>query len=128
MSREEAIERWTGILPSVFKAEDKLRPQLQQLLKEHADNQAEGAKLYCRMIAEEIVSHTSDEEVDELQAKLDEATKLEKSMTYNIEHLNADMAQLKYENTTLLKQCEEQRRGSIERIKSRLSKVEGGNV
>ena len=66
MTRQEAIENWARALPAVFKAEDKLRPQLQQLLKEHADNQAEGAKLYCRMIAEEIVSHTSDEQLASL--------------------------------------------------------------
>ena len=66
MTRQEAIEHWTHIIPSVFKAEDKLRPQLKAMLEQYKDNQAEGAKLYCRMIAEEIVSHTSDDELAQL--------------------------------------------------------------
>ena len=66
MTRQEAIEHWTQIIPSVFKAEDKLRPQLKAMLEQHKDDKAEGAKLYCRMIAEEIVSHTSDDELAKL--------------------------------------------------------------
>ena len=66
MSREEAIKHWERIIPQVFKAEDLLRPQLKAMLEQHKDDKAEGAKLYCRMIAEEIVSHTSDEQLASL--------------------------------------------------------------
>lgn len=60
MTREEAIKRWKTIIPTVFRAEDAIRPKLQAVLKQHADDPTTGAEEYVRMIAEEIVSHTSD--------------------------------------------------------------------
>ena len=66
MTRQEAIDDWIQILPAVFNAEEKLRPQLKAMLEQHKDNKAESAELYCRMIAEEIVSHTSDDELAQL--------------------------------------------------------------
>ena len=67
MTREELIEHWaTNVVPAVFKAEDKLHPQLKVMLEQHKDDKAEGAKLYCRMIAEEIVSKLTDEQIAEL--------------------------------------------------------------
>ena len=60
MTREEAINRWTTIIPTVFRAEDAIRPKLQAVLKRHADDPTTGAEEYVRLIAEEIVSHTSD--------------------------------------------------------------------
>lgn len=70
MTREEAIARWTGIIPSVFKAEDKLRPQLTEYiaLSKKAELSEDAVVYgYCRMIAEEIVSHTSDEQLKEME-------------------------------------------------------------
>ena len=60
MTREEAINRWKTIIPTVFRAEDAIRPKLQAVLKHHADDTTTGAEEYVRLIAEEIVSHTSD--------------------------------------------------------------------
>lgn len=67
MKREELIENWQrNIIPAVFKAEDKLRPQLKEVLDKYQDNKEKAAEIYTRMIAEEIVSHTSDEEIERL--------------------------------------------------------------
>ena len=60
MTREEAINRWVIIAQTVFRGEDAIRPKLQAVLKQHADDPTTGAEEYLRLIAEEIVSHTSD--------------------------------------------------------------------
>lgn len=66
MKREEIIKHWQQyIIPTVFRAEDKLRPQLKEVLKKYRFNKGKAAETYIRMIAEEIVSHTSDEEIAE---------------------------------------------------------------
>lgn len=66
MTREEIVKHWAeSIIPTVFKAEDKLRPQLKAVLKKYEDDLTTAAEVYTRMIAEEIVSHTSDEEIAE---------------------------------------------------------------
>lgn len=66
MTREEIVKHWQGyIIPTVFKAEDKLRPQLKEVLEKYKDDKKKAAEIYSRMIAEEIVSHTSDEEIAE---------------------------------------------------------------
>ena len=66
MTREQLIERWEGIIPTVFRYEDKLRPQLQAVLKKHKDDHEAGAKEYVHMIAADIVSGLSDEELARL--------------------------------------------------------------
>ncbi len=67
MNREELIEHWaTDVVPAVFAAEDNIREELQEILEANMNNKQKGAKLYCRMIAEEIVSHTSDDELAQL--------------------------------------------------------------
>jgi hypothetical protein len=66
MTREELIEQYRFVVISVFKAEDKLRPQLKEVLEKYKDNKKKAAEIYSRMIAEEIVSHTPDEEIAEL--------------------------------------------------------------
>ena len=66
MTREERIEEYRFVVISVFKAEDKLRPQLKEVLEKYKDDKEKAAEIYSRMIAEEIVSHTSDEEIAEL--------------------------------------------------------------
>lgn len=67
MKREEIIKHWQEyIIPTVFRAEDKLRPQLKKVLEKYKDDEVKASEIYTRMIAEEIVSHTSDEEIAEL--------------------------------------------------------------
>ena len=66
MTRKEWIEEYRFVVISVFKAEDKLRPQLKEVLKKYKDDKEKAAEIYSRMIAEEIESHTSDEEIAEL--------------------------------------------------------------
>lgn len=66
MTREEMIEEYRFVVISVFKAEDKLRPQLKEVLEKYKDNKEKAAEIYSRMIAEEIVSHTTDKELAEL--------------------------------------------------------------
>ena len=67
MTREEMISRWAeNIIPTVFRAEDAIKPKLQHILKEHEDDPTTGAELYCRAIAEEIVSHTTDKQLQAL--------------------------------------------------------------
>ena len=66
MTREELIEEYRFVVISVFKAEDKLRPQLKDVLEKYKDDKEKAAEIYSRMIAEEIVSHTTDEEIEKL--------------------------------------------------------------
>ena len=65
MTREEAIQHWAeDVIPAVFQAEDKLRPQLKKIIADNNDDHERAAKLYCQAIAEEIVSHTPDSAFD----------------------------------------------------------------
>lgn len=66
MTREEWIEDCRLMVISVFKAEDKLRPQLKEVLNKYKDDPTTAAEIYTRMIAEEIVSHTTDKEIEEI--------------------------------------------------------------
>lgn len=66
MTRDEMVEQYRFVVISVFKAEDKLRPQLKEVLEKYKDDKEKAAEIYSRMIAEEIVSHTTDEELAEL--------------------------------------------------------------
>ena len=66
MTREEWIEEYRFVVISVFKAEDKLRPQLKEVLEKYKDDKEKAAEIYSRMIAEEIVSHTTDEKLEQL--------------------------------------------------------------
>lgn len=66
MTREEWIEQYRFVVISVFKAEDKLRPQLKEVLEKYKDDKEKAAEIYSRMIAEEIVSHTPDKELAKL--------------------------------------------------------------
>lgn len=67
MTREEIVKHLQQyIIPAVFRAEDKLRPQLKEVLEKYKDDKEKAAEIYSRMIAEEIVSHTTDEELEQL--------------------------------------------------------------
>lgn len=67
MTREETIKHWAeDIIPVVFKAEDKLRTELLKVLDEYKDDPTTAVEIYCYKIAEEIVSRTTDEELERL--------------------------------------------------------------
>ncbi len=67
MIREEAIKYWAEeIIPAVFIAEKKLRPLLLNVLDVFKDDPTTAAEIYFSSIAEEIVSRTTDEELERL--------------------------------------------------------------
>ena len=67
MTRDEAIERWSNIANTVFWAEEKISKEWHQRLKEapnlSKEEQHQLADQYCKAIAAEIVSKTTDEEL-----------------------------------------------------------------
>jgi len=67
MTREEAIDRWADISEAVFWAEERISKDWYERLKAAPtmtkEDQHQLAKDYCRAIATEIVSHTTDEEL-----------------------------------------------------------------
>ena len=71
MTREEAIERWTDIASTVFWAEEKIAKEWHERLREAPklpkDKQHELAQDYCRAIATEIVSKTTEEQLAAIQ-------------------------------------------------------------
>ena len=66
MTREQAIERWTDIAETVFWAEERIAKEWDEKLLAAPgmtrEEQHQLAKGYCRAIAVEITSKTSDEE------------------------------------------------------------------
>lgn len=68
MTRKEAIDRWKSIAESVFAAEHAIIDQWRDRMREAAkkgDAEVERMKdLYLTAIATEILSRTSDEELD----------------------------------------------------------------
>ena len=67
MTREESIKRWETIIPTVFHAEKAIRPRLLEKIKNHEYDHTTGAELYIRLIAEEIVSETTDQELQTME-------------------------------------------------------------
>lgn len=65
MTREEAIKRWEAIIQTVFRAEKAIRPKLLEVIMEN--DPTTGAELYIRLIAEEIVSKTTDQELQTME-------------------------------------------------------------
>ena len=67
MTREEAINRWTDIASTVFWAEERIAKEWHERLREAPklpkEEQHPLADQYCKAIAEEIVSKTTDEEL-----------------------------------------------------------------
>ena len=67
MTREEAIERWIHIAITVFWAEENISDVWYERLKSaHTKTKKEQHELadqYCKAIAAEIVSKTTDEEL-----------------------------------------------------------------
>ena len=67
MTRDKAIERWKVIASTVFWAEENIAQDWDGRLKDGVnlpkDEQHKLADDYCRAIATEIVSKTTDEEL-----------------------------------------------------------------
>ena len=67
MTREEAIERWSHIASTVFWAEENIAKEWHERLKAAPNLSKEEqhllAEQYCKAIATEIVSKTTDEEL-----------------------------------------------------------------
>ena len=67
MTREEAIERWSHIANTVFWAEERISEEWHERLKAAPGMTKEEQHLladqYCKAIAMEIVSKTTDEEL-----------------------------------------------------------------
>lgn len=68
-TKDELIEHWMGIVACVFQAEDKLRdewaPRLKEALHLSPDERVELCDDYLRAIAEEILSKTDQEELQD---------------------------------------------------------------
>lgn len=71
MTRQEAIDRWRAIIPTVFRAEDKLQGQWRDRLsaaKEMpSDERTRLDDEYVTALATEIVSQTTDEELKNIE-------------------------------------------------------------
>ena len=67
MTRDEAIERWKDIASTVFWAEENIANEWDKKLRDAVnlpkDEQHALADGYCKSIATEIVSKTTDEEL-----------------------------------------------------------------
>ena len=67
MTREKAIERWSDIASTVFWAQENISEEWYERLKAaHTmtkEEQHQLADQYCKAIAAEIVSKTTDEEL-----------------------------------------------------------------
>ena len=67
MTRQEAIERWKEIVSTVFWAEEKIAHEWDKKLRDAVnlpkDEQHKLADDYCRAIATEIVSKTTEEQL-----------------------------------------------------------------
>ena len=71
MTRQEAINRWTEIARTVFRAEDSISHdwfgRLEEAAKLPIEQQYDIADEYCEAIATEIVSRTTDEELAKME-------------------------------------------------------------
>ena len=66
MTRDEMISRWEELIPTVFRAEDNIREQLQAILAAEPDTE-KAARQYIHAIAVEIVSRTTDEQLANME-------------------------------------------------------------
>lgn len=71
MTRTEAINRWKDIVETVFWAEEAIAKEWDTKLKAapnmSKDEQQKFAKAYCEAIAVEILSKTTDDELEKLE-------------------------------------------------------------
>lgn len=71
MTREEAIERWQDVVQAVFCAEERISNEWYDKFKDTPslpkEEQHKLAMDYCKAIAVEIVSNTSDEQLKQMK-------------------------------------------------------------
>lgn len=71
MTREEAINRWKGLIETVFWAEETISKEWYERLKVapllSKEEQLKFADEYCEAIAVEIVNRTPDEELAKIE-------------------------------------------------------------
>lgn len=65
MTRQEAIEHWAFVVQSVYVAEDRIKDRLDEINKSDLPPE-EKAEKYLRMVAEEVLRGTSDEELEKM--------------------------------------------------------------
>ena len=65
MTRHEAIEHWKFVVQSVYVAEDRIKDRLDEINKSDLPPE-EKAEKYLRMVAEEVLRGTSDEELEKM--------------------------------------------------------------
>lgn len=63
MTRQEAIEHWKFVVQSVFVAEDNIKDKLKEINESNLSPE-EKADKYLKMVAEELLKSTSDEELE----------------------------------------------------------------
>ena len=70
MTREQAINRWKEIVETVFWAEEAIAKEWDERLRaaptKSKEEQRKFVDEYCEAIATEIVSRTTDEELDKM--------------------------------------------------------------
>ena len=65
MTRQEAIEHWKFVVQSVYVAEDRIKDRLDEINKSDLPPE-EKAEKWLKMVAEEVLRGTSDEELEEM--------------------------------------------------------------
>ena len=65
MTRQEAIEHWAFVVQSVYVAEDRIKDRLNEITKSNLPPE-EKAEKWLKMVAEEVLRGTSDEELEEM--------------------------------------------------------------
>ncbi len=66
MTRQEAIEHWAFVVQSVYVAENRIKDRLDEINKSDLPPE-EKAEKYLRMVAEEVLRGTSDEELEKME-------------------------------------------------------------
>ena len=65
MTRQEAIEHWAFVVQSVYVEEDRIKDRLDEINKSDLPPE-EKAEKWLKMVAEEVLRGTSDEELEEM--------------------------------------------------------------
>lgn len=65
MTRQEAIEHWKFVVQSVYVAEDRIKDRLDEINKSDLPPE-EKAEKWLKMVAEEVLRGTSDEELEKM--------------------------------------------------------------
>lgn len=65
MTRQEAIQHWKFVVQSVYVAEDRIKDRLNEINKSDLSPE-EKADKWLKMVAEEVLRGTSDEELEKM--------------------------------------------------------------